>query len=120
MKLTDKEKKLLQQSVDHWQEDIINKFIGGNKPDRFCYNWTKSKEIVRDRNLDCPLCQEYNDLCSYCLYYKFYNISCECLHWNKWKDEQTKESAIAMRDALQAILDSESNWCDKKQVFCNL
>ena len=108
MELTDKEKKLLQQSIDHWQEDIINQFVGGNKPDKVGKYWTKSKKIVRDRGVDCPLCQEANEECVDCVYYCFYGVQCDSEDgdWYKWNSCRSKVNAIAMRDALQNILDS--------------
>jgi hypothetical protein len=130
MKLTLEEKKALQQSIDHWQNDIINKFVGGNMilGGRI---WSKSKDMVLSDSDSCSLCNickvkstnfhnQYGCLiidCNICVYTKFYGSPCDKGgHWSRFSANSTKKYAIAMRDALQAILDSDKeNYC--KMVF---
>ncbi len=118
MKLTDEERTALEQSIDHWQNDIINKFVGGNiikwLVNGFGHHkfwWVNSKENAKIHGDSCPLCIMFNRNCHTCCpYYKYYGNSCDnCLdgHWYKFSRNLTKENAIAMRDALQAILDSD-------------
>jgi len=112
MKLTQAERKALQESINHWQEDIINKFVGENSIARISsLYWKKSKKIVDCYSDSCPLCRKYFGILGYacmdCPYCKFYNKKCTFLHWRSFNEIPTKENAIAMRDSLQAILDSD-------------
>lgn len=118
MKLTDKERKALRDSIDYWQEDIINKFVGRNRISTMGLSlwWTKSKEFVKCYDKSCALCigiQNAQDDCRSCIYTRFYRYDCGSLRgdWLTFVNKPTKETAIAMRDALQVILDSDNIRC---------
>jgi len=115
LKLTPAERKALQESINHWQEDVINKFVGGNTPSPHYDYWIKSKEELRHRSEYCPLCIHcgYTLIgfpnCEQCPYKVFYGFECDSAggHWFRFEENRSKKYAIAMRDALQAILDSD-------------
>jgi len=122
MKLTTKERELLEESIEHWNKDIIDNFTIHNKTIcEFASTLWNDGSLICDFELYCPLCIKYmrhniRGVCTRCPYFKFYKINCDYHnkfelngkkgHWYAWRMNKTLESAIAMRNALQRIVDS--------------
>jgi hypothetical protein len=104
---------LLEKSIAHWEKDIIQPLRRGRKiedagifgPNLF---WKDTKKEVKYRGVYCPLCKVYT--CTYCPYYIFYSRTCDSHnnrgHWDKFIYHPSLRTAVAMKKALEKILNN--------------
>ena len=114
-------KEHIQESVDHWEKNIIGKFKEGLLPTTD-YQWSDGQDIS-DGGENCPLCRKYfkngdcaEAACGTCPYTLYYGEVCDKEYsgfWYKWEDHRSIETATAMRDALVEILDNLDSVYDK-------
>lgn len=116
IKLTWKERRAVQRSINHWERDIIKYLVQGKKiitwesRDTSVWDWRETGKSVQCNTDFCPLCKQYEeDECIACPYQKFYHRNCDEIggHWRKWRDKPSLRTARAMVASLQRILDKE-------------
>jgi hypothetical protein len=125
LKLNKEEIKAVEDSIKHWQEDVINMYNKGFKiKSTLSWVWVQDDCTVGRVKVDgsnCPLCELYYNTktkaCGECPYFKYYNYRCDETefsnntgikerigHWSKFVGDPYLETAINMRDALIKIL----------------
>lgn len=121
--ITIEERKILEETINHWNNDIVkflrlgiainqrtydnNSIWGNHKSDLI---WP-SGEDVKYLGGDCPLCKKYrrvNGSCVDCLYYRFYGCSCfsekRIDNWKMFLNYPNLNSAEAVTNSLQRII----------------
>ena len=116
MKYSENEiKQAIQDSVEHWQRDIIEELEKGREIERgvgvpweggTLLLWKDTGEAVDCYDDDCALCQLEGYGCVNCPYYIFYEFRCSDVegHWTAFDDEPNLENAKAMKQSLQKLL----------------
>ena len=108
IELTAKEITAIKKSIKHWEKDIIKRFEKGDEIYNERWNDGTTVNYYSD---DCALCKlKAADDCDFCPFVKFYGVGCDeydqrYSYWRKFNKKPTKRNAIAMRNALQRILD---------------
>lgn len=114
MKLSPEEKKAVQDSRDHWVEDIVGPLkCGATISGKFYWSYDFSPVPCFAKH--CALCvlvgldEGSNIKCTECAYVKFYKFKCcdNRGHWARFDDNANLETAQEMADALNAILKSQ-------------
>jgi len=108
MKLSKKQKTAVEKSVKHWEDDIIQHFVAGDRIDKdvVILWWKRLDERLKVFSDDCPLCKLVKTSCRKCPYFIYYERSCDDDgHWTKFTKHPTLKNAIAMRDALKKVIE---------------
>lgn len=117
MNLSLEEEKALDESIEHWNEDMVGPFKKGLRAKNVEHRMVWQKKLwgfipiyinvgpVLCCADDCALCENCEDFCSLCIYTKFYGRTCDDDggHWNKFIDDSCLKTALDMVKALEAI-----------------
>lgn len=124
MKWTKRERKAIEDSIEHWQHDIISRLRDGDKVlIDSCHDrvWKSTGREVEHMDSNCPLCRMVGleNSCVKCPYAKYYWYACDQLeiaekgagHWRKFNIDPCLKTALGMLNALKRLLiQEETRW----------
>ena len=108
--LSVEEKKAVQESIEHWETDIIAELLKGRKIKKngSCrkVTWEDSGRAVPCYEINAILCKSCSPGCGACPYYKAYGCRCADIGepWDGFIEKPTIENARAMVDKLRGLL----------------
>jgi hypothetical protein len=117
LNLSQRQIKAVQDSIEHWKEDIEKPLMEGEKIYNcdFELRWKSSAKLVKYREDSCALCKIVKSDCSDCPYCLFYGQACDEYdqarnqdgYWRKFRRNPNLRTARAMIRALERIIAKE-------------
>lgn len=109
----------IQQSINHWQVDIIDKFLDGDhikEEEGNISKYWQDDSVVCDTCSSCSLCKKYvqrNSInvmnCDLCPLFIFYGHNCNYVDsfYSRWNRKPILKTALEMQGALKRLLNNE-------------